>query len=186
MHMKFKRTQKVNGLPLELSIIKDHLRVTNDDEDGLIKLYANAAVDMVYHETWHLLKQFEYTFYLDDWEELKIPICPIASVDSVKYYNTAGTLTTLSDWYADTQDTPGKVFFDDTPSLEDDRYNAIEVKVTAGYTDHTEIPDGVLNLFLLILTDRYENRQSVDRTNHYEIPRSAKHLAALHSKQIIL
>jgi uncharacterized phiE125 gp8 family phage protein len=186
--MKFKKTEKVNGLPLELSLLKDHLRVTGDDEGRLIAQYANAAVDIVYHETWHLLKQFEYTFYLDDWEELKIPIYPIVSVDSVKYYNSSNVLTTLSsgDWYADLQECPGRVYFDNEPNLYDDRFNAIEVVVTAGYASHRDIPDGVLSLFLLVLTDLYENRQGVDRTAHHELPRGAAHLARLHSKQIIL
>ena len=183
-----KRTEKINGLPLELSMLKTHLRVTGDDEDGLIAQYANAAVDIVYHETWHLLKQFEYTFYLHDWEELKIPIYPIISIDSVKYYNSDNVLTTLpsGDWYADTENCPGRVYFDNEPNLYDDRYNAIEVKLTAGYASKADIPDGVLSLFLLILTALYENRQSVDRMTHTEIPRTAAHLARLHSKQVIL
>lgn len=186
--MKFKRSQKVNGLPLELSFIKDHLRVTGDDEDGLIKLYANSAVDLIYKHTWHLLRREEFTFYLDDWEELLIPISPIISVDSVKYYDSDGVQQTLatSDWYADVQECPGKVFFDNTPNLEDDRYNAIEVTVTAGYLNKTATPDGVLNLFLILLTDLYENRQSIDRSNSYEVSGHISNMMNTYSLQVIL
>ncbi|MDP2330404.1 MAG: head-tail connector protein [Reyranella sp.] len=94
-----------NDAVLTLEQAKAHLRVDLDDDDDLIESYIAAAIQNVdgrdgwlgralAEQTWELrLPEF------CGWQ-IMVPLPPLISIESVKYYDTADVLQTLSaDYY---------------------------------------------------------------------------------------
>ena len=71
--------------------------------------------------------------------EIAIRLAPIQSVTSVKYYDEAGTLQTISadSYWVDSTTTPPRIVLNedyDWPSdVDEDRPNAVEITVVCGY-----------------------------------------------------
>lgn len=98
--------------------------------------------------------------------EITIPLPPLQTIDSIKYYDHAGVFQTLdpSLYLVDDVSEPARV----TPSYgttwptAQNRANAVEVRFTAGYDDMGELlPQGIRAWMLLRIGDLYENREAV-------------------------
>lgn len=98
--------------------------------------------------------------------EIVIPLPPLQTVDSIKYYDTDGVQQTLSPslYIVDNTSEPARV----VPAVgmtwpsTQNRINAVEVRFTAGY-DSTGVllPSGVRAWMLLRIADLFENREAV-------------------------
>lgn len=98
--------------------------------------------------------------------EIVIPLPPVQTVDSIKYYDPDGTQQTLAAtaYLLDTVSEPGRIT--PTPGTTwpstQNRANAVEVKFTAGYgLTSASVPNGIKAWMLLRIGDMFENREAV-------------------------
>ena len=105
---------------------------------------------------------------LDGWPAcgvIRLPRSPVASVGSVKYYDTTGTQQTLSSsaYQADLLSAPARIepaYGYVWPSLYS-RMNAVEVNYTAGATSPLLVSDTIKVCIKMLMASWYENREAV-------------------------
>jgi len=153
--------------PVTASELKAHLRVTHTDEDTYIGTLITAARQWIENYTNRQLVTATWTLYLDGFSaQIDMPHPPLQSVTSVQYYDTGGTLQTLSsavytvDTYARIGrlvEASGQVW----PATQD-IINAVQIEYKAGYGDAgSNVPTAVRQALLLLAAHWYENRESV-------------------------
>jgi uncharacterized phiE125 gp8 family phage protein len=107
--------------------------------------------------------------YYNCWKnELLIPFGSLSTVTSVKYYDTDGTLQTLTAstyyWVVTTED-PGRIVrkYEATyPELQYGRPDAIEIAFTAGYgAAASAVPDEIKHAMKLLIGNYFENRSDL-------------------------
>lgn len=82
--------------PLALADAKAHLAYEDDDKDDLIGDQSAAARAMVEARTGTRLYTQTVSFKADDWRDLALlPICPVQTISSIAYTDTAGDVITL-------------------------------------------------------------------------------------------
>lgn len=113
-------------------------------------------------QTWEL--------WLDDWpdeDHIDLPLPPVQSVTSIKYYDTSDTEATFSsdDYFVDTKSEPGRValnYGENWPTTTLRPTNGICVTYKTGYGDErSDVPSNVKQAMLLIIGHLYENREDV-------------------------
>lgn len=179
--------------PLTLAEVKDHLRVEHSDEDSLIAIYIRAAREFAESFLGRALVTQTWKLTLDEFPaaEIKIPLPPLQSVDTVKYYDGSGVLQTVAstDYYVDAASEPGWVVPVTVWPSTLDAINAVEIQFIAGYLPGTDSPiDLAANIpfnikagLLLMIGNLYENREeNVINAIAYKIPTGADMLFRRH------
>ena len=191
--MKIERTQKPSGLAYPLSKVKEHLRNTGyDEENGLVSTYISAAVDFIASYTWVNLQSTDYVGYMDIFENFNINMYPVTEVTSIKYYDTNGTLQTMTenvDYYVNLKGKYAEVQFENTFTLRDRPFNNVEVAFKAGYSTWFDIPEDLVNALLLIVADSTEMRQSFSQGMTFtksDIPMGALAILNNNSKRLFV
>lgn len=171
---------------------KEHLKVDTTADDTLIGNLITAAVQsaQIYTNRFFLISQIIQ--YGDKWEDIKVLFkSKVASVISVKYYDSDNTLQTLSTdvWLADTKHQPARIGLkpnQDFPQLAD-RINAIEVTYKVGYGENAnDVPQGIKQAVLLTIGNWYQNRQDVVVGRiATELPKSAQYLLEQYKVQTV-
>lgn len=158
--------------PVTLAEAKAHLRVeaTLTDEDELITSLIQAAREQVEDLTHRQLITATWNLRLDgfpDWA-ISLPRPPLQAVNSIKYYDTEGTLVeTLAedtDFLVDAASfvarivpVPGGAW----PATQD-RPGAVIINYDAGYGDDAaDVPAKIRQAMLLLIGHLYENREAV-------------------------
>lgn len=131
--------------PLSLALAKLHLRQDGTDDDNLIAGLITAA--RVYCEGFQNRAYLEQTwdYWLDAWppkDEIEIPLPPLQSVASVKYYGNDDTEYTLAatEYDVDDKGFAGRVVLKDSkswPSVTMRPSNGIVVRFVAGYETYS-------------------------------------------------
>lgn len=163
--------------PVELAEAKAHLNYTNDDLDSYISSLIISVRRAIERYLRRALITQSWKVYYDCWKhELLIPFgtlqiagaSPGPASPVVKYYNTDGVLTTLSEsdyyWVVTTED-PGRIVrkYNVTyPELQDGRPDRIEIAFTAGFgAAASAVPDEIRHAIKLMLTDYFEHKGTV-------------------------
>lgn len=158
--------------PVSLEEAKIHLRLGDlDEEDDLIEVLIAAATEQAEIFTGRRLITQEWTYYQDSFASdtcdgsILLPYPPISEVTTVKYYDSAGTLTTLvkdTDYSVDIvsmaariRPAPQRVW----PVTQLDKMNAVVIDFTSGYGEGANVPGSIKAAILLILAHFYEHRQ---------------------------
>lgn len=103
---------------------------------------------------------------LDLWENpIVVNKCPLIAVTNLKYYDTSGTLQTLSSdrYIVDSESEPWRVtpaFGYSFPSTQS-RINAIQLNFTAGYASQAVVPANIKAAIMLIIGDLWKNRENI-------------------------
>lgn len=160
--MRFSLVTGPSTEPIIASELQTHANIIGEDS-YLESLIVAARKQMERYLNRALITQSWKVFY-DCWSyEMQIPFPPLISVSTVKYYNSAGTLTTLASsnyWVVNTQD-PGMVIRRHDvsyPELQDGKPDAIEIAFTAGYGNADDVPEDIRHGIKLLATDLYEHR----------------------------
>lgn len=96
--------------------------------------------------------------------EIEIPYPPLQSVTSVKYTDSAGSETTLTentDYIVDTDSLVGRIvlpYAETWPTATLNTVNPIKIRYVAGYT--TDIPKSIKIAMLLLIGHWYANREA--------------------------
>lgn len=157
--------------PVSVQEFISHRRIDTDSgESALITSLIKAArqhLDGPKGILARALNTQTWTLYLDEFpsEEFILPLNPVISVTSVKYYDESNTLQTLSSQYYDLvlNDEPAKVSksYDYSWPLTYRRRNAVEIEFVAGYgTAAADVPEALRVAILMLAGDMYERRES--------------------------
>jgi uncharacterized phiE125 gp8 family phage protein len=151
--------------PITLSEAKEHLRVTETDEDTLINNLIIAAREYCEEYTGRALAAQTVEAYFDYFaEKMPLPRPPLVSVTSVKYKDSAGTEVTLTantDYLVDTDSVIGQIarpYSVNWPSFTPYPINPIKVRYQAGYTS---LPKAIHQAILMLIGHWYANREAV-------------------------
>jgi uncharacterized phiE125 gp8 family phage protein len=164
---------------VSLSEAKAHLYVDVLDHDADISTKLSEAQTLAERECGRQFCLTTLKLFLDEfpasrgsWESdcvfrsdspaILLPLSPLRSVTSVKYYNEAGVLTTVSPteyWVAVGSD-PGRIVPKQGwwPATEGGRPEAVEVEFTAGWPTSADVPADIRGAIKVILADLWENR----------------------------
>jgi uncharacterized phiE125 gp8 family phage protein len=154
-----------NACEFGVSIIKQS---PTSAEDTLLEALITTARQHVENYLRRSLITQTWELWLDDWpgrDHIEIPLPPLASVSSVKYYDTDDTEATFSSdyYFVDTKSEPGRVCLNygeswATTVLRD--YNGVCVTFTSGYGSATDVPKPIKQAMLLLIGHLYEHREA--------------------------
>jgi uncharacterized phiE125 gp8 family phage protein len=155
---------------LTLEQAKLHLRVTDDSEDDAINDLIKRARLHVQREMGRSIMSCTWKLTLDWFPSvvfLRFP--PVTAVSSVTYYDTSGTVTTLStdDYIYDLQSEMARVTpaYGKTWPATQSRIAAVTVNYTAGYASASAVPEPIKHAMLLLINHWYEMRSAVTQGN---------------------
>lgn len=146
---------KKSGPTVEDTLLNDLITAARQDCE---KFQNRAYVT----QTWEL--------WQDDWpvkDSISLPVPPLQSVSSVKYYGTDDTEYTLStdDYFVDTKSEPGRVvlaYGKSWPTTTLRPANGVCVTFVAGYGDAaSDVPRNIRQAMLLLIGHYYEHREDV-------------------------
>ena len=155
---------------IEIDVLKKHLRLTGDAEDGLLKDYLDAAIDEAQKFLGRPLITQTITGTLDEWPSdgvIEIENPPVQSITSIKYYDENGVEKTLtSSWYWEVlDDEPARITLKDAydwPDLEDGRPAPITIEFVGGYGDNPpDIPAQIRQGIIYLAAHFFVNRDQV-------------------------
>lgn len=177
--------------PVTLTEAKNHLRVDLTDDDSLISALIVAAREHAEAITRRAFITQTLKLSLDAFPAnngpIYVPMPPLQSVNSLKYFDTDGmeqTLTEGTDFLVDNESEPGRI----TPAPDtgwpatQNRPNAVSVEFVAGFGDASKVPQGIKQAILLMVGHWYENREAVTMqgNNAGELPMAVDSLLMMH------
>jgi uncharacterized phiE125 gp8 family phage protein len=171
--------------PVTLSEAKDHLRVTEADEDSLITSLITAARDIAESFTNRAFVTQTWSWKLDTFRPcLEVPKAPLVSVSSIQYVDGAGATQTLAaSGYqvadAASHTVPGRIVpaYGQAWPATRGMPNDITVQYVAGYGGASAVPPQIRWAILLILGELYARRESaIAGTIITKVPYSAEAL----------
>lgn len=176
--------------PISIGDARAHLRVDGSDEDILITSHVQAATAWVENYTRRALVTQTWELWMDAFPAdgiIEMPAPPLRTVASVKYYDSAGVLQTLSaSTYVVTapagpQAERGSIRLVAGASwpTTQDRPNTVVVRFDAGYGAGGDVPAAIRAAILLIVGELYKNReQSITSSTITKVPFAAESLLA--------
>lgn len=177
--------------PVTLTEAKNHLRVDLTDDDSLISALIVAAREHAEAITRRAFITQTLKLSLDAFPAnngpIYVPMPPLQSVNSLKYFDTDGVEQTLNegtDYLVDNESEPGRI----TPAPDtgwpatQNRPNAVSVEFVAGFGDASKVPQGIKQAILLMVGHWYENREAVTMqgNNAGELPMAVDSLLMMH------
>lgn len=165
--------------PVSLEEAKDHLRVSDACEDGLIVGLIQAAREYVERFTSRQLITATWAQKLDAFpacrlynhytkvpesDLIRLPKPPLQSVSSITYVDTAGVTQTLdpAKYIVDTTEEPARLapaFGQSWPSTRQ-QLNAVTITFIAGYGLDSLVPSGIRTAMKLLMSNWFENREA--------------------------
>lgn len=170
--------------PVSLTRVKDHLRLSDQTDDTLVRGLIIAATKHVEEVTQRTLMNTTYNLFIDYvhetdyplWEGtrvgpdiayrqnfIELPRAPLVSVTHVKSYDDSDTATTFdsSKYFVDTANTPPRIVLRDGQSWPTGirAANGLEIQYVAGYgSNDTDVPEPIRLAIMQIITANYEYR----------------------------
>lgn len=170
--------------PVSLTRAKDHLRLSDQTDDSLVRGLLLSATKLVEEMTQRTLMSTTYKLFVDYvhetdyplWEGtrvgpdiayrqnfIELPRAPVISVTHVKSYDDSDTATTFdsSKYFVDTVNTPPRVVLRDGQSWPTGlrAANGLEIQYVAGYgSNDTDVPEPLRLAILQLITHHYEHR----------------------------
>lgn len=148
------------GPCVTLDELKNHLKITHDDEDSELAIYLQAAEDSCQSYTGLQAMKATYARFFDEWCTRLVfwdrnPVLEVVSVQYMPSGSTTYTTLATTDYYNDLNAEPAAVVIKNMPSLEA-HPEAIKITFTSGYSDSADattqreaVPAGLKNAILL-------------------------------------
>ena len=158
--MTFTYTAQPTGTSIiSLADMKEWLRVDHSDEDTTITAIIDSAVQTIQGYTGLHFKATTFLATQDFFYSANFPY-QVSTVTSVTYLDRAGDTQTLdtSKYFIDTVRQPGRIKFKNTPDLEEDVYNAVQIVGTCGTNGP---PAPLVHAVKMLAAHFYENRRAV-------------------------
>lgn len=171
-----------------LSEAKDHLRVTNSDDDTYITTLISVARSICeQYVGFFLSRNSSMVYYLDRFPDSKYIILNgvwMPGTVIIQYYDTNDSQQTISssDYNIDENSRPARIKFNentDYPEASENIPNPISIRMTnCGPSDVDELPKAIHQAILMTIGHYYENRQDVivGSGKPYDMPKASEHL----------
>ena len=146
------------------------IRSGDATDDELIASLITAAREYCEDYTSRALATQTLEAYADAFpckDRFELPMPPLQSVESVKYKNSAGTETTLTegtDYLVDDESAVAQIvlpYGKSWPSFTPWPVNPVKVRFTAGYADGNPAPKTIKQAMLMLIGHWYVNREAV-------------------------
>lgn len=171
--------------PVTLAEAKLHLRVdSTSDNDLITELISTTRQWCEGYQNRAYIEQ-SITAKLDSFSDImSLPMPPLISVTSIKYYDTNGDQQTLSSSYydVDTTSEPGLITlaYNQTWPTVRGIHHAIEIIYKAGYGDEaSDVPEHIKSVIKLLVGHFYEHREGVSEFKFENIPFGIKSLLSI-------
>lgn len=161
--------------PVNLDDLKLRLRITDNDFDSALMDILNGAVDYCQEYQW---AQYVTATFVERFDcfpcEIRPKKCPLLSVTSLTYVDTAGatqTLTQNTDYTVDIYSKPGRIIpaFNKSWPATRGFINDVVLTYTAGYGAATDVPDDAKQAVTLKAMQAYQScddQGAMDRVIH--------------------
>lgn len=169
---------------ISLTDAKTHLNVDFADQDALITSLIAVATDVLDGPTGEVGK----ALVTQTWQwrgarpdgSFTIPLGPVQSITSIKYYDTDNVQQTLTVTDYPLFDGNLKPLRGVTWPTAYDRPDAYEITFVAGYGAPSDVPPGIIQAALLLVGHYFETREDTTDVSRMTIPRSARDLLSRH------
>lgn len=166
--------------PVSLQTAKDHLRVSDTEEDILILSLISSATKAVEADTGKALVSQTWDYKIAQPSgRVCLPMSPVSSVSSLTYFDTDDVSQTLtvSDFYL--QSDQDRAWIEPKqditwPTMRD-RADALTITFVAGFGAATAVPADFKQAILLLVAHWFENRVAADKRMH-SLPLAYEHL----------
>ncbi len=159
---------KVSVAPCSFGVSINKLTFQNTTEDSLLSSLISTACR--YAET-YTRRQFiakEIDLFLNAFpeREIKLPYGNLKSVTAIKYTDSDGVETTMTegvDYVVDNVNEPGRIvptYGKGFPTVSLHPVNPIRISFIAGYGTAADVPSGIKTAIKMLVADMYENRES--------------------------
>lgn len=150
--------------PVSLADIKRHLNIDHTEEDLTLTTTIVVARATVERLTGRLLISQTWAVTLDEVPPgglVSLPLCPVASVESVTVFDAAGagTVWPASGYLVDTASEPARLLFTGARPVPGRAIGGIEIRLTAGYgPEASDVPADLVQAVRLLTAHWYESR----------------------------
>lgn len=176
-----------SSLAINIDELKNHLRVTSNDEDSLIEMYAKAATQLFEIKTSRRLISRSVRLDLagfpaeGDPAGIGLPFSPVSAITHIKYYDTSDELQTwnssqyvvdLTSHFPKIVTAPHCVF----PSTQFERPNAVQVTFVTGYgSTFSSVPEGIQLAVFFLAAHCYTMRTPIVNGTLSEVPKTLQY-----------
>lgn len=171
--------------PVTLADAKEHLRVTEGDEDDYISALVIMAREMCeeYQRRSYITAGFEFWLRAFPGREIILPRSPLLSVTEVSYFTSDDTETIVDAavYTVDDATKPGRIVLAESatwPTATLRSSKGVKIAFTAGYGPiASDVPERMIHAIKLIVGNFFEERQPIlTGTIAQELPLNAKWL----------
>lgn len=171
--------------PVTLAEASLHCRIDGTAENALITALIVAAREYceAFQNRAYVTQTIELS--LDRWPRfpVNLPRPPLATVTSIKYFDTANTEHTLAaeNYFVDADSEPGRVSLNNgvvLPTTTLREIGAVKIRYTAGAVV-ASVPQRVKQAILLLVGYWYENREAAGKTVSADVAFSVRALLGL-------
>lgn len=155
-----------SGEPILLDEIKDHLRISIDDDDKGISRMITVARRWCEKMMNRAFMTQTWDLYLDDYPDVpyKLPRPPLQSVTHIKWYDTDDTATTVSTsiYRVDSYSFVGRINLKDGQAWDGSTkrtLDSIVIRFIAGYGGRSSVPEEIKQAIKLMVGHLYEHRE---------------------------
>jgi uncharacterized phiE125 gp8 family phage protein len=156
--------------PIDLAVLKQHMKVTITDDDVLITTYLTAARQYVEEAYDRALVTQTWDYSLDTFpwlnQSIELPIWPLQSVTSITYTdsNNTPTIWASNNYFVDAVKKPGRVWLaanQGWPAAQLRAANGVVIRYVAGYGAATAVPYTTRMAIMLLVEHWYEFREPI-------------------------
>jgi uncharacterized phiE125 gp8 family phage protein len=168
--MRIQKTTTPTTLPLTLSEAKRQLRIEESETafDAELTSLIATAEEWVYATCHVTLLTTQYLAKFERFPDTKrfpIPAYPVASIQSVSYYDEDGNNQTITGYQSDLIQAPVAIYpapETDWPTTQVDRIDAVRIAFTAGYgSTAASVTNMPKHLMRLLVAHWYKNKEAV-------------------------
>lgn len=150
------------------SAMKQHLNITDNDDDAYVLTISQAAREQAEDQTRRQFVTATYELNLDRFPggdgTIELPRNPVQSVSSIVYTASDGGTETFSTnkYVVDADHEPARIYPDWSntwPATRDQR-KAVTITYVAGYGAPSDVPESLRSAIKLMAGDLYENREA--------------------------
>lgn len=169
--------------PVSLTEVKSHLRIDSDTEDTYLGTLIQTAREFCenFQNRAYITQTWELT--TDSWGcfPLDIPLPPLISVESIKYFDTENVEATwdAANYFVDIDSEPGRIglgYLVTLPQTVLRPTNGVKIQFIAGYGAALDVPLRIKQAILMLVGHYYENRETVSPVDLKEVPLAVKSL----------
>jgi uncharacterized phiE125 gp8 family phage protein len=167
--------------PITLSELKDHLRITDANEDALINGALVAAVRAVEARASLALLAQQWRLTLDaaPGETVILPLSPVASIDAVSVIDAAGAPQVLAPaLYETAAGSPGRLRPAAPWPNPGPRLDGVRIDFTVGYADAASTPEPLKQAVKILAAHLFEAREAASEDRLFSVPQSVDALIA--------